>query len=143
MASAENIIEQIEIALLGGQAALSGFSIVQFNDDDAADRDRIVVKCSPREIALPGTDPTKTSAWLFKCEIAIHLATRSASTFDTVIAAVEAAHATGASIPSAAATLASANFANGLTVDSTNEGDMDHGGDKRSRAKVFNWTAIA
>ena len=140
LTSLENYCEQIEIILLQAQAALSGFQIVREMEDSAADKDRIVVKSSPREVALYGINQSTPVAWRFPVTVTLKLATRSKADFDTCIAAIEAAN-TGTP-PSSAVTLATTAFPSGVKIENTDQGEVAHGDNVRERTKAFNFIAV-
>jgi len=135
MPALENNCVTVEIALLSAQAALSGFSIVSYDDDDEAEKDRIVVTAQPRGNIVVGKkgDAMVNSV---RVDVEIILATRSVASLDTYIAAVEAANK---GTPAAAAvTSATSLFPDGLEVLPTDDGSRDgEGTNARRRTKSF------
>ena len=76
LTSLENSCEQIEVLLLGAQTELAGFQIVREMEDGGADKDRIVVKCSPRQVAMFGINQSTPVAWRFPVAVTLKLATQ-------------------------------------------------------------------
>ncbi len=139
MGALENNCVTVEIALLSAQSALSGFSIVSYDDDDAAEKDRIVVTAQPRQVEI--YDRRGGDAILHKVQVDVEiiLATRSVTALDTYILAAEQAN-TGT--PAAAAvTLAQTLFPasnGGLDVRQTDDGNREgEGTNARKRTKSF------
>lgn len=137
----ENYCEQIEVLILQGQAGLSGLSIVRYDEDTSAANDKIVVRADPRQIELHGKDKLSVLFWRIPVTITIHLVTRSAANMDTYAQLVDAANNSAA--PSAATTLASAQFPNGLLLEPTDEGVWENEENRRVRAKTYNFIAKA
>ncbi len=136
MGALENNCVAVEIALLSAQSALTAFSIVNYDDDDQAEKDRIVVTAQPRQVEL--YDRTGGDAVIYKTQVDVELilATRSVSALDTYIQAIEQAN-TGT--PAAAAvTLAGSLFPDGLDVRQTDDGSREgEGTNARKRTKSF------
>lgn len=135
MGALENNCVLVEIALLEGQAALSGFSIKNYDADTETDKDRIVVTGQPRTGAVVGRDGD-VAVNSVQVDVEIILATRSVSALDTYIAAVEAANK---GTPAAAAvTLATSLFPDGVKVIPTDDGSREgEGTNARKRTKSF------
>lgn len=132
--------ENVEILLLQGQAALSGFEIDHFGKDSTSNKDRIIVHAMPREVELPGKGQNEAKVWRIPVEITVNYTTRTASGLDTVIAAIQAAN-TGT--PAAAAvTAATTAFPNGCQIDDTDDGESDHTDNQRIHRKVFNFIIV-
>ena len=140
LTSLENYCESIEVILLQAQTALSGFQIVREMEDSAADKDRIVVKCDPRKIAVISADGIRPAAYQFDVSVTLRLATRSSADFDTCIAAIEAANNSD-TCPPAATAIADSVFTKGLVIYPTDEGEVAHGDNVRERTKVFTFRA--
>lgn len=85
--------ENTSILLLRGQAALSGFEITNHFEDDAPDKNRIVVKAAPREVELMGISPSATPrAWRVFVDVELQTMSSTASNHDAYVAAIERAH---------------------------------------------------
>lgn len=137
--SLEKSAESVEILLLQGQAALSGFSINHYDEDTDPDKDRIIVKASPRQVSLPGKSLSEVRAWSIPVEITVHYMTRNATSYDTVIAAIEAANDDGSTPPAAAVTAATSAFPGGCKIEDSDEGQNDHSDNSRTRSRTFNF----
>ena len=140
MGALENNCVTVEIALLSAQAALSGFSIVSYDDDDQAEKDRIVVTAQPRQVEIYDRLGADAILHRVQVDVEIILATRSVSALDTYILAVEQAN-TGSNPAAAAVTLALALFPadiGGLTIRQTDDGNREgEGTNARKRTKSF------
>lgn len=141
MASLENNCESVIIAILGASADLLNYQIVHEDDDDQADKDRIVVSASPREIALHGKDQSSVKAWQVDCRVEVFFVTRSESSYDDVIAAVEAA-LNAATPPAAALGIWVSSFPNGAQLEQINDGEADTSDNTRTRARAFRFIVI-
>ena len=139
--SLERDAESVEILLLQGQAALSGFAIKHFDEDTNPDIDRIIVKAEPRQVEVPGPSQNQALLWRIPVIVTVHYATQDASAFDTVVAAVEAANV--APFPGAAVTAATNAFNGGPDIDATDDGELDHSDNARTRSKTFNFVVNA
>ncbi len=130
--------ENLEVALLQAQGTLSGFAVLNFEKDTAPNKDRIVVHAMPRQVELEAYNAFITpKVWRVPVEVSVHLMTRSASTLDTVIAAIQAAN--DGTPPAAVVTTATGLFPNGVNIEDTDEGEADHTDNERTRAKLFNF----
>lgn len=136
MAALENNCVAVEIALLSAQADLSGFSIVSYDDDDAAEKDRIVVTAQPRQVEIAAKSSSDAALYRTQVDVEIILATRNVTALDTYIFAIEAANK---GTPAAAAvTLAESLFPDGLDVRQTDDGSREgEGTNARKRTKSF------
>jgi hypothetical protein len=131
--------ENLEVALLVDQAALAGFEIKNFADDDGAvDKNRIVVQAMPREVELPAfrldRDP---KVWRVPVNVTVRSMSLTPSQLDAIITAVEAAN--GGTPPASVVTTAVGLFPNGVVIENTDDGDADHTDNTRERTKVFNF----
>lgn len=141
-ASLENNCESVIAAILGASADLLGFSIVHRDEDGPAEKDRIVVNADPREVELPGQDPGSVVAWRIMCHVEIVYVTRAEATYDTKIAAIEAA-LNAASPPTAAQGLWLSSFPSGARLEQTNDGEDGTDSNTRSRSRTFRFIVMA
>lgn len=142
--SAENYIEQIAVLILQGNESLSGYTVVRVNEETNPGVNRIVVKAMPRQVELFGKDQRTPKAWRIPTEITVHREQGAGvSDFDTAIAGIQSAFASGATVPTEASDLAAGQFPAGLHVEDTDDGEADHSENVRTRSKVFNWIAVA
>lgn len=82
----------VAIALLQGQAALSGFQIRNRFDDDDADINRIVVKENPPEIAVPGISPGEPAEVSYvHLDVELRAVSSTDANVDAYIAAIDRA----------------------------------------------------
>ena len=134
--------ERIMIAQLALQSDLSGVNIVHFDSDTQASAtsiDRIVVQAMPRTVYAYGFN--LATPVLFSCmvKVTVFLATTSATTLDTYVAAIQAAN-TG-STPASITTLATSLFGSrGFTWHNTDEGDRTDTDNDRQASQT--WEAI-
>lgn len=139
MASLEKNCIAVEIALLQNQADLSGVSVVDYDTDAAANKDRIVVKAYPREPEIYRHSTGRAQLYRVTVDVEIIMGTKSASTMDTYVAAVEAANR--GSAPASVVTLAETYFSTyGLHVAQSPDGEKDGDGTPaRHRVKTFHF----
>jgi hypothetical protein len=138
----ENSAEVVIAAILGANTDLVGFSIVQEDTDAQAAKDRIVLNASPREVELPGKEPGAVVAWRIMVQVTVFFVTRAESSYDAIIAAVEAS-LNAASPPAAAQSLWVSSFPSGATLEQTSDGTMDTAQNTRSRMRTFRFIVIA
>lgn len=96
-------IEAMIISILGGQGTLP--AAVHRDVDDGADKDRIVIKCDPREVELAGKRPGDAPIrWAANVTVEMRLAgIADTATLQTWSTAIDAAFA--GSVPAATTTL--------------------------------------
>ncbi len=120
--STEKTCEDIEIALLQGQASLASFVILNFDGDDKIGRDRIVVKAEPAQPALKAASGLAVRQWMVPVGVTVHLVTQPVATMQTAIAAILAANNVGP--VNAAAAAAGAAF-NGWRIEDQPDGERE------------------
>lgn len=137
MGALENNCVAVEIALLNGQSILAAavtseaLQIVNYDSNDQAEKDRIVVTAQPRQVEL--YDRTGGSALIHKTQVDVEiiLATRDVTALDTYIQAVEAAHRQPMYYDEAL-------FPDGLDIRQTDDGSREgEGTNARKRTKSF------
>ncbi len=137
MATSEYIIENVVIAMLSAQAALSGVSIKHWDEDTDAEMDRIRVRCEPRKEFLKAhKDTLPPILWSSETTIEIRVGTRTSALIETYGTAVDAAMAsTPAAAVTAAASLASIEFP-------SDESGSRQGDGAETYVREKNYTAI-
>jgi hypothetical protein len=122
--SLEKSCEDVELLILGGQSALSGFSRVNYDADSDADKDRIIVKSEPRQPALFAANGVDVRKWMVPVGVTIKLATKSAAQMDTLMTAINDANNVGPA-PAVAITAATTAFPNGMRIENLPEGERE------------------
>ncbi len=135
--TSEYKIESIVIAWLETAAALDSASIVHHDADDAANKDRIIVRCNPKTPAVPGKTPAATvGVWQAEVVITARFATRTAATLETWAATIDTI--LQGSVPAGVVSLATSSFPNGIQIDASNQGARQDGqSTSRMREKVL------
>lgn len=140
--TAEYNLETIIVALLDTNAALTQ-QLVHKDDDDGAEKDRIVVAVEPKMPAIKAYRETeKPPVWMATARITIHQATRDVAALETYANAVDAT--LQASTPDASiVTLATGLFPVGPVTISQSEEGSRHAEDVevrlRERVYVCRW----
>lgn len=139
MATSEYNIESIVILCLAAQAGLAGLSIKHHDEDTDAAKDRVVVRCEPREVLLNSSAPFRTAVmYQADLSIEIHVATRTASLVDTYGAAVDLAMNSAA--PAGAIAAADAAFSS-LYIEADESGTrQEDGAETYIRTKNYKTT---
>ena len=141
MPSLENYAEQVEMLILQGQASLTGFSIVRFDEDEQAQKDRIVVKAEPKQIETPSHAPSvPPKSWRIPLSIEIYLVTRDAAEMDAIVQAI--ATANNSTAPAPALTLANTAFPNGCQIEDTDSGNRSDQPNSRNRTVEYAFIAV-
>lgn len=134
--SSEYKIESIVIALIKTGATFASVSVVHHDEDTAAGKDRITVKCDPKAPMIPGKNPA-ASTRVFQAEVLIeaHFATRTAATLETWATDIDAL--LQASPPGSIVSLATTHFPSGIMLDESERGARQEGsGAGRMREKM-------
>ncbi len=134
--SLERSCESVELLLLAGQSALSGFSLKHHDEDTQVEKDRITVKSEPAQPGLLASDGVTVKHYLIPVSVSIHLMTPDASRMDALVAAVHAANNTDTP-PAAAVTLANADFNGGPRIENMPEGERENEDKRRNFVSRF------
>lgn len=136
MASLENNCEAVIKQVLLASGTLAAFSVVQRDEDTAADKDRIVCSANPREVDTYGQNQQDVFMWRVPVEVEFFYVTRNEAAFDTDIAALEEALA-APTFPAAALATVTANFER-IIIEQTSDGSDETGDNTRTRTRTFN-----
>lgn len=134
--SLEYKCESVIIAILGASAGLSGFAIKHRDEDTAANKDRIVVSSSQREVELYGKDLSVVRAWRINCMVELLYVTKDESGYDDKITAIEAALG-AAQPPASVQALWASTFTIGAQLEQTSEGEASTDDKTRERRRTY------
>lgn len=134
--SLERSCESVELLLLAGQAALSGFSLKHYDEDTQVEKDRITVKAEPSQPALLASDGVTVKHYIVPVAVSIHLMAPDADRMDELITAVHAANNTDTP-PAGAVSLANADFNGGPRIENLPEGERENEDKRRNFVSRF------
>lgn len=141
MASLEYNLESLLLTILGASADLTNFQRVHKDQDEDAEKNRIVVVSQPRSVEIPGLNNGQSRVWRVPVEVSVFFVIGTAvSVMDGVILAIEAA--VNASQPPAAA-LADWQSLGVITLENDSAGSTDADSNTRTRARALYFLVAA
>jgi hypothetical protein len=144
--SLENKCESAVMAILAATSGLTTFSIVHKDEDEQAEKNRIVVNAHTYETALQGINAGRIKVFRVPISIELYYVTRDEAAYDTIISAINGALLTACAgqIPDAAAVAWIASFGSltNASLEQTDEGEDETDSNTRTRTKPFHFLVL-